>query len=221
MPTDFKEPRFASAILTVPATAGLVGMPVATLQSWVGQRHSRPQVVTRRAPLKRGWPSIPLVGLAEAAALRGLVDLGLPRSEIYAVVKHLREHFGSPFPFADERLVTDGRLAYVLEGVDSAYRVATKQHVFVEAVRDYLKPIVFADDHYPTAYRVPDMDGVVIDPRFNAGRWTFERSKVPLFAVAGALQAGEPTVEVAEMYRLDLDEVGLVERHLERVAEAA
>lgn len=218
---NFDEPRFTSAILTVPETASLVDMPTPTLQSWVGQRKSRPKVVTRYTPLKRGWPSIPLVGLVEASVLRGLLDQGLARREIYATVDHLRREYGSPFPFADHRLMTDGSLVYALQNSGAAYRVATDQYIFVEAVKEHFRPIVFGEDDFPTAYRVPGMDGVEIDPRFNSGRWSFERNRVPLFAVAGSLQAGESETAVMEAFGLDRDEVRLVERNLEWVAQAA
>lgn len=221
MVPNFDEPRFTSAILTVPETASLVEMPTATLQSWVGQRKSRPQVITRYKPLKRGWPSIPLVGLVEATVLRGLLAQGLERWEIYATVEHLRTEFGSAFPFADHRLVTDGSLVYALEETGAMYRVATSQYVIVESVKEYLKPIVFGEDNYPMAYRVPGLPGVEIDPRFNSGRWSFERNRVPLFAVAGSLQAGESPAVVQDAFGLTPDEVKLVERNLGRLEDAA
>lgn len=221
MPTEFTSPRFANPILTVREAANLVDMPKDTLQSWVGQRTGRPKVVTRIAPEKRGWPSIPLVGLAEASVLRALIEKNLPRREIYDVVTHLRERMDSPFPLADERLVTDGHMAFVLSDEETGWHVGSGQHIIVEAVKDYLQPIVFGEDHFPEAYRVPELPGVVIDPRFNSGRMAFERTRTPLFAVAGSLRSGEPAGEVAQGYGLTLDEVALVERRMDWVEQAA
>lgn len=178
-------------------------------------------MITRYRPLKRGWPSIPLVGLAEAAVLRGLLEQGVRRSEIYATVDHLRTEYNSPFPFADHRLLTDGQLVYALEESGAMYRVSTDQFVFRDVVEEHLKPIVFGEDNFPTAYRIPDMPGVEIDPRYNSGRWSFERNRVPLFAVAGAIEAGESPAVVCEAFGLTADEVTLVERNLERLADAA
>lgn len=224
MPVDFEGERFANPILTVPETALLVGMPVVTLQNWAGQRSSRPQMITRVPPLRRGWPSIPLVGLVEASVLRGLWKLGLPRHEIETVIAHLRDRENSPHPLATQRLVTDGHLAYVLEEMGNetaAFHIATQQHVILEAVQGHLQRIEFADDGYPMAYHLENLPGVAIDPRFSGGRMAFTRTRTPLFAVAGSLLAGEERADVQEMYGLTAAEVGVVERNLEWLEEAA
>lgn len=217
---DFSEARFTSPICTVREAAELVGMPVATLQSWAGQRRSRPQVVAHIQPHRRGWPSVPLVGVVEAATLRALA-LNLKPSEIAAVATWMREQYSDPHPFANRRLMSDGAFAYVEEDSELLYRVRTSQHVIRESIATQLRPVEFADDNYPLAFRVDRLPGVLIDPRFNAGRMAFARNRVPVFAVVGSLQAGEPADEVADSYRLTRDEVAQVEQHLEWLATAA
>lgn len=217
---DFRGPRFSSAIVTVRHAADLVGMPVNTLQSWTGQRQSRRQVVTRLQPPRRGWPSIPLVGLVEAATLRALLEYMHP-TEVWDAAQWLRERYDTPHPLAHEQLVTDGTYAYVEEHQDQLYRLRTNQHVFRESIQEHLRPVIFAEDHYPRAYRVPRIPGVTIDPRFNAGRMAFERTRVPLFAIVGSLQAGDEPTEVADAYGLTLDEVRDVEQHMDWLAQAA
>lgn len=66
--------------------------------------------------------------------------------------------------------------------------------------------------------RIP---GVIIDPRFNAGRMTFFRNKVPVFAVVGSLAGGDSVQEVMEQYGLSAQEVAAVREHREWAAKAA
>lgn len=121
---------------------------------------------------------------------------------------------------ANRRLVTDGAFAYVRENPSELYRVKTKQHAFVEVLEDHLRPLIFEDDDYPVAYEVR-IPGVVIDPRFNAGRMTFVRNRVPVFAVLGSLRGGDSVDEVMQQYGLTLQEVTAVDEHLEWAAKAA
>lgn len=218
---DFSEPRFTSPILTVREVADLVGMSLDTAQSWAGQRQDRRQLFTRISQGHRGWPSVPLIGLAEASSLRALKSL-LPASEVRIAAQFIKEHAGIRFALANQRLVTDGTNAYLEEhGGESVTRLRDNQGAIVEAFRDHLRPLLFLDDDFPVAYQVPQLHGVEIDPRFNAGRMSFARNHVPLFAVAGLLRAGEPPATVAQEYGLSSAEVRSVEEHLEWLATAA
>lgn len=216
---DYGEPRFVTPICTVQDVAELVEMPLDTVKAWAGQRRSRRQMITRIAQPHRGWPSVPLVGLAEATALRSLKAV-LPFPEVQAAAAWIRERFDAPHALANRRLMTDGAYAYVREGHSELYRVRTKQLAFVEVVEEHLRPLVFEDDDYPVAFRVK-IPGVTVDPRFNAGRMTFLRNRVPVFAVAGSLAGGDSVDEVMQQYGLTLQEVQAVAEHREWAAKAA
>ncbi len=219
MDVDYTEPRFVTPICTVQEVADLVGMPLDTVKTWAGQRRSRRQMFTRVIQDHRGWPSVPLVGLVEANTLRTLRDLLAP-SEVDAAADWIRQKYAAPFALANKRLVTDGAYAYVRENPSDLYRVKTQQHAFVEILEDHLRPLVFEHDDYPVAYEVR-IPGVVIDPRFNAGRMTFARNRVPVFAVLGSLRGGDSIDEVMQQYRLTLQEVAAVDEHREWASRAA
>lgn len=217
---DFEGARFTAAICTVADVARLADMPVTTVQSWAGQRRSRPQLITRISPERRGWPSVPLVGLAEAASLRGMLDF-LPRREVMDAAEWIVEQYKEAHPLANKRLVTDGFRAYVEEHNSDLYTVQGGQRAIRSSIEEHLRPIEFADDYYPVAFRVQTLPGVVIDPRFNAGRMSFQRNRVPLYAVAGSLKAGATVEECVTDYHLTVDEVRLVEQQLEWLGTAA
>jgi uncharacterized protein (DUF433 family) len=219
MDVDYEEPRFVTPICTVHGVADLVGIPLDTVKSWAGQRHSRRQMFTRAPQGHRGWPSVPLVGLVEANTLRTLRDLLAP-SEVEAAAAWIRKRHAAPYALASKRLVTDGAYAYVQENPSDLYRVRTQQHAFVEVLENHLRPLVFEQDDYPVAFRVR-IPGVVIDPRFNAGRMTFVRNRVPVFAVLGSLRGGDSADEVMQQYGLTLQEVAAVDEHREWAAKAA
>ena len=113
--------------------------------------------------------------------------------------------YNDPHALANRRLVTDGAYAYVQEGPRDLYRVRTQQHAFVEVLEEHLRPLVFERDDYPVAFAVR-IPGVVIDPRFNAGRMTFVRNRVPVFAVVGSLRGGDSVDEVMQQYGLTVQE---------------
>lgn len=219
MDVDYTEPRFVTPICTVHDVADLVDMPLDTVKAWAGQRSSRRQMFTRIPQGHRGWPSVPLVGLVEANTLRTLREMLAP-SEVEAAADWIRQRYAAPYALANKRLVTDGAYAYVRENPSDLYRVKTNQHAFVEVLEDHLKPLIFEHDDYPVAFgvRIP---GVVIDPRFNAGRMTFIRNRVPVFAVVGSLAGGDSVDEVMQQYGLTLQEVAAVDEHREWAATAA
>ena len=219
MDIDYREPRFATPICTVKDVADLVGMPLDTVQTWAGQRASWRQMITRVPQGHRGWPSVPLVGLVEANTLRTLREMLAP-SEVEAAAAWIRQKYDAPFALANKRLVTDGAYAYVRENPSDLYRVSTQQRAFVEVLEEHLEPLVFEDDDYPVAFEVR-IPGVSIDPRFNAGRMTFIRNRVPVFAVLGSLAGGDSVDEVMQQYGLTMQEVAAVDEHREWAAAAA
>jgi len=217
---DFTEPRFTSPILTVRDVSELVGMPLDTVQAWAGQRRDRPAEFKTVRNLKRGWPIVPLVGLAEASSLRAL-RAALPPSEVREAAAFIRQHLDGQYPLANRRLVTDGATAYVQEAGGSVRRIRDSQEAIVEAFEEHLRPLIFLEDEYPVAYRVERLHEVEIDPRFNAGRMHFARNKVPVFVVADLLRAGELPAAVQHDFGLTRQEIRSVQRELDWLEKVA
>ena len=219
MTVDYTEPRFVTPICTVQNVADIVEMPLDTVKNWAGQRHSRRQMFTRTPQAHRGWPSVPLVGLVEANTLRTLREMLAP-SEVEAAASWIRRRDNAPYALANRRLVTDGAYAYVQENPGELYRVKTQQYAFVEVLERHLRPLIFEQDDYPVAFEVR-IPGVVIDPRYNAGRMSFKRNRIHVFAVLGSLRGGDSVDEVMQQYGLTLQEVAAVDEHREWAAQAA
>ena len=80
----------ASAPICTPAeVATLVRstVPLSTVYSWMKATHTRPALIHNVEPEVRGWPRIPLIGLAEASVLRAMRDRKMKMPEIAAAVR--------------------------------------------------------------------------------------------------------------------------------------
>lgn len=216
---DSDDVRASSPICSPADVAQLVGMPVSTVYSWMRATETRPALIHTVSPERRGWPSIPLVGLAEASVLRGFREGGMPMREISAAVKYLRGHHGE-YALAAPGLVTDGLVA-MLHSEEGLLTLRDGQGVLVPAVREQLRPFTLAPDGYVKAFMVRSLPGVEIDPLHAAGRMRFTRTGVPLFAVTGLLEVGDTSAEVADEFGLEVDEVELVKEHLSWLSASA
>lgn len=196
-PTD---ERVTSGILTPPALAALEGMSESTAYGW-----TRDGLVTAR-PTRRGWPSIPLLGLAEGHLAWRLRRHHLPMEEVRGVLDLIRDRGSSAFAALSKNLVTDGVYAYLRQH-EGLGRIVDQQLAMESVMEQYVTQLLTDEDGFVYRYQVAQLPNVVIDPDFNAGRMMFADSSVPVFAVAGLLSAGEPEDVVAEEYGVSLDDV--------------
>lgn len=213
---DRRDVRAASGICTPAAVAELAKMPAPTLRSWMRPAGRRPVMVHTVPTMRRGWPSVPLVGLAEASALRALRST-LSMQRVTAAAEYIRDRFGDEFALANPKLVTDGSAAFLHdEATDEVTRIPDGQGALTEVFREHLRPLLPGDDGYVAQFHVRRFQSsqVVIDPTMNAGRMYFTRTGVPLFVVAGALRAGERPALIADDFGLTWDEVTEVESNL-------
>ncbi|HEY2043917.1 MAG TPA: DUF433 domain-containing protein [Jatrophihabitans sp.] len=122
----------------------------------------------------------------------------------------------------EPKLVSDG-IDVFFERDDELERLLDRQMAAREVVEPYLVELVPWADDLTGAYRPPLLksDLIEIDPRFNSGRMSFRRNRVPILSVVGSLLADETIAEVAEGYGLTHDEAALVDRNREWLATAA
>jgi uncharacterized protein (DUF433 family) len=223
------DPRL-SPILTVGEVSRLVEVKAPTLYTWLHKSatNTRAQLVHGTSePLHRGWPSVSVIGLAEAHTAHVLRQHYWSMPKLIQFAEKYRKRYR--FPLAIPNLVTDGVDVFIEQDEDLS-RLWDGQIPFSEIVGPLLHELVPWDDEMTGAYRPKQLADesepsgqklVEIDPRYNSGRMSFTRNRVPLFAVAGAMSAGESAERVAAEFRLDPAEVSLVERHIDWLLEAA
>lgn len=215
--------RFTSGICTPRQVAELVNMPPATVYSWVNARGERRSIVHRVPVPVRGWASIPLAGLAEASTMRALREMHLPMHKMIEAADWFRDHYDSDYALASPRIVTDGIDLFVEETGGALHRAGDGQIPIRDIIQKFLKPVVMDSDGYARAYMVNLAAEVEaeIDPRFNSGRISLRRTRMPLFAVLGSLKAGDPAAVVAHEYDLYRWEVQAIQENAEWLEKVA
>lgn len=217
---DANDVRVKSGICTPAGAGAIVGMKESTLRSWTRLRGSRMPLVHVASNERRGWPTIPLIGLIEAHIIHVLrTDVGLRMRTIVDFAERLRSN-NDEFGFASPDLVTDTIDIYRQEDSELE-RVHDGQHPLSEVVKPFLRPIGLWLDGRPGAFAPPGLPGLEIDPRFSAGRLSFARNRVPVFAVLGGLSAGESADQLASDYELTRAEVSLVETNVDWLTKVA
>lgn len=209
--------RTASAIATRSEVANLVQVRPDRITAWASPRPGKaPLVHTIRGA---GRFTVPLVGIAEVASLNALRSGGMPMDEVRRASDFIRREYDDEYALASPKLFTDGTDAF-FEDAHGLARVKDKQGAIREVIADHLRPLVIGADGFVEAFRVEQFApfDVTIDPRFNAGRMSFTRNRVPVFAVAGALDAEEKPDDVASDYGLTRAEVLAVRERLRWLA---
>lgn len=201
--------RFTSPIASRPQVATLLEVQPSRIESWTRPTSGLPPMVHTVGGA--GRLTVPMIGIAEAAALEGLLAGGLSMFRVREAANHIRNELGDEYALASPQLFTDGTEAFI-ETTDGLQRLRDGQGAFREVLQRHLQPLIIGVDGVVEAYRIERFTSpVTIDPRFNAGRMSFERNRVPLFAIAGALDAGERLDDVAREYELTTDEVAEVD----------
>lgn len=212
-----RDPRVSSAIATRTEVANLVRVRPDRLTDWAHPQHGRaPLVHTVRS---RGRFSIPLVGIAEAASLNALRAGGMSMQQARKAAEYVRREYGDEYAMASPNLFTDGTDAF-FEDNEGLVRLRDRQGAWREVLNEHLRPLIMGPDGFVEAFKVQEFtqSEVTIDPRYNAGRMSFVRTRVPVFAVAGALSAGEGIDAVALDYGLSGTEVAEVSGLLDWLA---
>ena len=195
------DPRVTVPIFTPQQVGWIAGMPASTVYSWMRETPTRPALIHSLHPHSRGWPSIPLIGAAEAKAMRAMRTGGMSMRGVVEAVGFLRKQ-GGPYTLANPRLLHDGFIALIRERQE--YATIDGQGVIGAAVQRELRPFTLAADGFVEALQGSMIPETEFDPRFVTGRLRFTKTGVPVFAVAGALRAGDPPEAVANDYGVEL-----------------
>lgn len=201
-------------IATRSEVSALVSVPGPKLSAWARKAGTREPLVHTFHTTHSGRLAYPLVGIAEASTLNALRVAGLSMQQIRGTADYIRSEHNDKFALASPKFVTDGTDAFVQDHMGLT-RMKDLQLAIRETIKDHLRPLVIGEDGFVEAFKVERFaSNVTVDPRFNAGQMSFVRNRVPLFAVAGQLLAGESPQVVMLDFGLTAAEVADVESHL-------
>lgn len=210
--------RASAPILNFREASRLIGMDSPEkLRSWTQQSGSRQPLVHSHKARRRGWPTVPLVGLAEGFSLNTLREMGMSMQQASIAARYIRDESGDQFAMANPQFVTDGTDAFV-QTADELMRIRDRQGAFKDVLKGHLAPLMFGSDGYVEQFVVAESPRIIVDPRYNGGRPSFADTMVPVFPILGALQAGDSRDSVASDFDLDLELVRFVDERRERFA---
>jgi uncharacterized protein (DUF433 family) len=227
LPAD--DPRVSRRLFTVAEAAGWITVPRSTFHGWVhgypprGHEHpptGRRAVVGSPIVLSlgagRGHPAVPFVGLVEGLVLNAFRRTGLPLQRIRPALDRLDQELGLRHALASDRLTTDGvevlydyGAALDPGGIGELVTVRSGQRVFAPVVRDCLRRIRYAADHWAERVELPGyaVATVVVDPRVAHGRPVLEPARIPVEDVLHRWIAGDSLAELAVDFGLDPTEL--------------
>lgn len=232
------DPRVSRGLFTLAEAAGWLGVPRTTFRSWaLGYEVRRPAVPSPTArpivltvtsgPGSRG---IPFIGLAEGLVLSAFRRSGVPLQRIRPALERLDQEIGLEHALASDRLFTDGVEVLFDYGaklqpasIRELVTVRSGQRVFAPIVREHLRRISYADDHWARLVELPGYQyaRVVISLDFANGRPVLERTRVPVEDVVDRWVAGDSIAGLASGFGLEDAEVEDVVRAATRRCAAA
>lgn len=202
------------AVYTVTETAAYLGIPKATLRSWVigrrypvakGERFFVPLVQIADPKLKR----LSFLNLVEAHvlnAIRRTHHIALPK--VRMALDYLRRRLHSPRPLADQQFETDGVDLFMNYYGRLMNLTQPGQYAMREVLGEHLRLVRRDPQGIPTrlflfpsrSERRDRSPPIVIDPRVSFGQPVLSGTGIRTLVLAQRFDAGETIPQLAEDY---------------------
>ncbi len=213
--TTIAVPRIGDGVYTVPDASRILNLPLPRVQRWVsgytrlienGVRKHKQGIVDEGiwgSGRDRGLNFFALIEVFTFATLR---DLGVSSQEIRKARAELASRFGTQYPFASHRLLSDGQQILVMLGTleKSVLMILGEdgQTALREVVEPFCRKIDFCDAT-SLAVRFWPLGrdrAVVVDPHHSFGRPTIAETNIPTETITQFIRAGESIKVVAQEF---------------------
>lgn len=209
--SDKPDPRELPAY-GLPEAAYYLGIPTATLRSWVLGRDYKVADGTRRfAPIieiaDRKRRLLSFVNLVEAhvlSALRREHAIQLPK--VRTAIAYLRNHLHSRHPLADQQFETDGLDLFVQKYGTLINITRDGQLAMRNVLQSFLKRVKRDAQGAPVKLylfvrgAIDEPFAVVVDPAVSFGRPVLEGTGIPTEVLAQRYKAGDSYEQLVEDY---------------------
>lgn len=203
--------------LYTPAEAArYLGVPAATVRSWVKGRQYPTQAGTRDfvPVVVPADPSgmLSFRNLVEIQVLRALrVTHGVKLDKIRQAIAFMRKTLEVEHPLASARMLTDGKDLFV-NFLEAIMRAGDGQLVLKKVLTEHLDRVDWEDDEpvrlFPFPRRgSPSKRRVVLDPRVRWGRPVLVGTAIPVDDIAERAAAGESVSSIAKDYGRPVQEI--------------
>lgn len=214
-------PELMRPLYTVTEASRILRLPTATLANWArgydsftssGAHVVGAPLVTNFGRARRHVPTLPFVGLAEAAFLTAVRSTGVPMQRIRPALDRLKQEIGLEHALASEMLFTDGaELLINRPGSDDDARTLrnlvvarNNQGVFVPVIEGFLRHISYGPSGYAEALALQQYGnaGVTVDPSVAFGMPFLSSNGVQVDAILDRFDAGESIGELADDFEV-------------------
>ncbi len=202
--------------------AHYLGIPQATLRSWVMGRHYPTETEKRFFKPIIDLPDkeqrlLSFVNLVEVYVLDALRRAhGVPLSQVRKSVEYLKSRLDSKHPLAEQKFATDGVDLFVeifgrLVNISREGQLVIKEFIEAYLQRVERDPIGIPIRLYPFTRerKAEEPKSIVIDPYISFGRPVLAGTGIATTIIAQRYKAGESVEELAEDYgrsRSDIEE---------------
>ena len=217
MKTISGTPQLGEGLYTIPEAARILHIPMERLRRWVT---GYIRDVERILPLgeigtwgqgaDRHFNFYTLIELYSVFQFR---ELGLSMQTLSKARNELSEHLNSPYPFAHQGLVSDGKkLMFELKESSPATFLelgSNGQTLIQEVMEPFCSRLDFhntsklAERYWP----VGKSHSIVVDPHHSFGQPTICGTNITTETLNNLLVAGETVEDVAEMFDLEPDQI--------------
>lgn len=215
-----QEPR-KMPIYTIREAVQYLGIPEATLRSWVvgrfyetvkGKRHFKPIIKLPKSSLGRQLSFVNLVEAHVLDAIRRQHNVPLPK--VRRAIEYLSRVFKSEHPLAEQEFATNG-LDLFIDRYGQLINASRNGQLAMRAVLEAYLDRVERDalGHvsrlYPFVRRkeLTEPKAVVIDPSISFGRPVLAGTGIPISIVASRYKTGDSMEALAEDYGRDKREI--------------
>lgn len=193
IPEALAAPRYSFA-----EAARLARVRPATSRRWIAGYSRRVEDGERGTPPAEGSASF--ADLVEVAAIRGLLDLGLPIRGIRAIVETCRDRFQSERPLLSHRFRADGRDAFVrldaMEGELVSLPRGKGGIAWDEVLGPFLDTVEYEGEWVHRWWPGGRERTVVVDPRYGYGLPVVAGTGVRTEIIRERVEAGDSPEQI-------------------------
>lgn len=200
-------PNFASGAYTVPDAARLLGLPLSRLRAWVLERDANEALGSRGTGRDRTFDFYTLIELFVIGQLR---DHGVTWPTLRKARAELIDRFRTPYPFAMEGLLVNGRGLLKELGDATLLELGSGgQTAFENVIAPFCRRLNFDSTTKLAARFFPNgpKSDIVIDLHHAFGRPVIDGTNITTEALACLIRIGEKIEDVAQDFRLEPTQV--------------
>lgn len=196
-------------IYTASEAARSLGIPVATVRSWVKGRNYMTRDGEQRfarviePPDDSGMLSFR--NLVELQVLRALrADHEIPIGTIRRAIRFMQSQLGIEHPLASNKMLHDGKTLFV-NFLAAVIDASSGQTVILKALESHLERVEWDGSDPCRVYPFPvrgscELRAVVLDPYVRHGQPVLNGTRIPLSIVVERHEAGEDVDSIAKDY---------------------